>query len=36
MQIEISKEKEMLESKIEFYTQVAHEIKTPLTLIKSR
>ncbi|REG98479.1 ligand-binding sensor domain-containing protein [Flavobacterium aquicola] len=34
MQIEIAKEKEMLEAKIEFYTQVAHEIRTPLTLIK--
>ncbi len=34
MRIELNKEKEVLESKIEFYTQVAHEIRTPLTLIK--
>jgi len=34
MQIEIANEKAMLESKIEFFTQVAHEIRTPLTLIK--
>jgi len=32
--LEIAKEKELLESKIEFFTNVAHEIKTPLTLIK--
>lgn len=29
------KEKELYEAKIEFFTQVAHEIKTPLTLIKA-
>ncbi|MDQ6890792.1 MAG: hypothetical protein M3Z56_11020, partial [Bacteroidota bacterium] len=28
------KEKEIYESKIEFFTNVVHEIKTPLTLIK--
>ena len=32
--LEITKEKELMESKIEFFTNVAHEIKTPLTLIK--
>ena len=31
---EIAKEKEVFRAKIEFFTQVAHEIKTPLTLIK--
>lgn len=34
LQMEIAKEKEMLENKVEFFTQVAHEIRTPLTLIK--
>lgn len=29
------KEKEIYQAKIEFFTNVAHEIKTPLTLIKS-
>ncbi|WP_346239206.1 ligand-binding sensor domain-containing protein [Niabella insulamsoli] len=32
---ERSKEKEMYESKIDFFTHIAHEIKTPLTLIKA-
>ncbi|WP_207632919.1 ligand-binding sensor domain-containing protein [Foetidibacter luteolus] len=32
--IEIKKEKEIYESKIDFFTNVAHEIRTPLTLIK--
>lgn len=30
----IEDEKEMYEAKIDFFTQVAHEIRTPLTLIK--
>lgn len=33
-QLELAKEKEIYEAKIEFFTNVAHEIKTPLTLIK--
>lgn len=32
--LEIEKEKEVYHSKIEFFTNVAHEIRTPLTLIK--
>lgn len=32
--LEHEKEKELYQSKIEFFTNVAHEIKTPLTLIK--
>jgi ligand-binding sensor domain-containing protein/signal transduction histidine kinase len=32
--LEIAKEKEIMQAKIEFFTNVAHEIKTPLTLIK--
>lgn len=32
--IEISKEREIYNAKIEFFTNVAHEIRTPLTLIK--
>ncbi|MEI6948178.1 two-component regulator propeller domain-containing protein [Paraflavisolibacter sp. H34] len=32
--LELAKEKEVLEAKMEFFTNVAHEIKTPLTLIK--
>jgi signal transduction histidine kinase/ligand-binding sensor domain-containing protein len=33
-QLESAKEKEILTAKIEFFTNVAHEIRTPLTLIK--
>jgi ligand-binding sensor domain-containing protein/signal transduction histidine kinase len=33
-QLEIAKEKEIFQAKIDFFTNVAHEIKTPLTLIK--
>jgi signal transduction histidine kinase/ligand-binding sensor domain-containing protein/DNA-binding response OmpR family regulator len=32
---EIQKEKEVYQAKIEFFTNVAHEIRTPLTLIKA-
>ena len=32
--LEAAKEKEILNAKIEFFTNVAHEIKTPLTLIR--
>jgi ligand-binding sensor domain-containing protein/signal transduction histidine kinase len=32
--LQIAKEKEIFQAKIEFFTNVAHEIKTPLTLIK--
>ncbi|MBO9203849.1 MULTISPECIES: ligand-binding sensor domain-containing protein [Niastella] len=32
--LQIAREKEILQAKIEFFTNVAHEIKTPLTLIK--
>ncbi|PSL27549.1 ligand-binding sensor domain-containing protein [Chitinophaga ginsengisoli] len=32
---EAAKEKEVFKAKIEFFTNVAHEIKTPLTLIKA-
>lgn len=33
--MEHEKEKEMYQAKIEFFTNIAHEIKTPLTLIKA-
>ena len=33
-QLEIAKEKELYEAKMQFFTNVAHEIKTPLTLIR--
>ncbi|MBN9382165.1 MAG: histidine kinase [Chitinophagaceae bacterium] len=33
-QLKIAKEKELYEAKMQFFTNVAHEIKTPLTLIK--
>ena len=33
-QLSIKKEKELYEAKMEFFTNIAHEIKTPLTLIK--
>jgi ligand-binding sensor domain-containing protein/signal transduction histidine kinase/DNA-binding response OmpR family regulator len=32
--LEIKKEREIYHSKIEFFTNIAHEIRTPLTLIK--
>lgn len=32
---EAAKEKEVFKAKIEFFTNVAHEVKTPLTLIKA-
>ncbi len=35
MLFEIAKEKELSASKINFFTRVAHEIRTPLTLIKA-
>lgn len=33
--LEIEKEKEIYQAKIQFFTNVAHEIRTPLTLIKA-
>lgn len=35
VQLENEKEKEIYQAKIEFFTNIAHEIRTPLTLIKS-
>jgi len=32
--IEINTEREIYNAKIEFFTNIAHEIRTPLTLIK--
>ncbi|MBC9797125.1 hybrid sensor histidine kinase/response regulator transcription factor [Sinomicrobium weinanense] len=34
-ELENEKEKEIYEAKIEFFTNIAHEIRTPLTLIKN-
>jgi len=34
-QLENAKEKEIYQAKIDFFTNIAHEIRTPLTLIKS-
>lgn len=35
LQLQNEKEKELYEAKIDFFTNIAHEIRTPLTLIKS-
>lgn len=35
LQLQNEKEKEIYEAKIDFFTNIAHEIRTPLTLIKS-
>lgn len=32
--LEMRKEKELYSAKVEFFTSIAHEIKTPLSLIK--
>ena len=34
LRVELVKEKELAEAKLDFFTKVAHEIRTPLTLIK--